>query len=61
VPAGRLSAIQAEAAHSLGQPKRVIQHEVCYQISQNEPNIDKWPSQAVQKFFKKMKKKLVTP
>jgi len=49
------------AAHSLAQPKRVIQHEVCYQISQNEPNIDKWPSQAVQKFFKKMKKKLVTP
>ena len=39
-------------------PKRVIQHEACYQ---NEPNKDKWPYQSVQKFFKKVKKKLVTP
>jgi len=36
----------------------VIQHEACYQ---NEPNKDKWPYQSVQKFFKKVKKKLVTP
>ena len=39
-------------------PNRLIQHEACYQ---NEPHIDKWPCQAVQKFFKKVKKKLVTP
>jgi hypothetical protein len=27
----------------------------------DEPNIDKWPRRAVQKNFKKVKKKLVTP
>jgi len=35
--------------------------EACYQTTKIEPNIDKWPSRAVQKNFKKMKKKLVTP
>jgi hypothetical protein len=39
-------------------PKWVIQHEACYQ---NQPSSDKWPCQPVQKFFKKVKKKLVTP
>jgi len=35
--------------------------EACYQIAKIEPNIDKWPWRAVQKNFKKVKKKLVTP
>jgi hypothetical protein len=42
-------------------PKRLIQHEACYQITQSEPSTDKWLSLSVQKFFKKVKKKLVTP
>jgi hypothetical protein len=35
--------------------------EACYQITKIEPNIDKWLFRVVQKNFKKMKKKLVTP
>jgi len=35
--------------------------EACYQIAKIELNIDKRPLLAVQKIFKKVKKKLVTP
>ena len=60
--AGSLSTERKRGSHRYAlarkKPKPVIQHEACYQ---NEPNKDKWPYQSVQKFFKKVKKKLVTP
>ena len=41
--------------------KRVIQHEACYETGQNELDIDKWPSRAVQKKFQKSEKKACHP
>jgi hypothetical protein len=45
----------------LARAKPVIQHEACYQVTPNEPNTDKWPSGAVQKFFQKSEKKTCHP
>src|SRR5438270_9344792 len=35
--------------------------EACYQITNNEPNIDKWPLLAVQIIFQKSEKKTCHP
>ena len=60
--AGSLSSERGQGISPCSHKRKcVIEHEACYQTGKNEPNIDKCPAEPFKNFFKKVKKKLVTP